>query len=65
MREARAGLAKSRRIPAYKVFHDATLKEMAMKRPSNLEELLEINGIGEVKLKKYGKKFLAVILKEN
>lgn len=65
LREKRAGLAKKRRIPAYKVFHDATLREMALKRPSTLEELLEINGIGELKLKKYGKIFLDIIKKDN
>lgn len=61
LREKRAALAKRRRIPAYKVFHDATLREMARRKPSSLEELLEINGIGEAKLRKYGKMFLQVI----
>ncbi len=64
LRESRAKLAKKRRIPAYKVFHDATLREMAQKKPSNLEELLEISGIGETKLKKYGKIFLSIINKD-
>lgn len=65
LRDSRAALAKKRRIPAYKVFHDATLREMAVKKPSSLEELLEINGIGEAKLKKYGKMFLKIINNEN
>ncbi|MFT6603012.1 MAG: ATP-dependent DNA helicase RecQ [Bacteriovoracaceae bacterium] len=64
LRDSRAKLAKKRRIPAYKVFHDATLREMAQKKPSNLEELLEISGIGETKLKKYGKIFLSIINKD-
>ncbi len=61
LREKRSKLAKKRRIPAYKVFHDATLREMARRKPNTLEELLEINGIGDAKLRKYGKIFLEVI----
>lgn len=61
LREKRAALAKRRRIPAYKVFHDATLREMARRRPDSLDDLLEINGIGEAKLRKYGKIFLEII----
>lgn len=63
LREKRSTLAKERKIPAYKVFHDSTLREMALKRPESLEELLEINGIGNLKLRKYGKMFLSVIQK--
>tara|TARA_Y100000590_G_scaffold470775_1_gene670187 strand:+ start:1684 stop:3576 length:1893 start_codon:yes stop_codon:yes gene_type:complete len=65
LREKRANLAKKRRIPAYKVFHDATLREMARRKPATLEELLEINGIGDVKLRKYGKIFLEIIQADN
>lgn len=65
LREKRANLAKRRRIPAYKVFHDATLKEMARRKPESMDELLEISGIGEAKLRKYGKIFLEVIQEQN
>jgi ATP-dependent DNA helicase RecQ len=55
-------MAKKRRVPAYVIFHDKTLIELADQRPQSFEEMLEINGIGESKLKKFGQTLLDVIL---
>jgi ATP-dependent DNA helicase RecQ len=62
LKEARQLIAKKRRVPAYVIFHDKTLIELADKRPQSFEEMLEINGIGESKLKKFGQTLLDVIL---
>jgi len=47
-------------VPAYVVFHDATLRQIAAARPATLAELAEINGVGEAKLAKYGEAVLEV-----
>ena len=62
LKEARQAMAKKRRVPAYVIFHDKTLIELASRRPQSFEEMLEINGIGESKLKKFGQTLLDVIL---
>ncbi|MDA0824086.1 MAG: DNA helicase RecQ [Proteobacteria bacterium] len=61
LRECRSRLAKDQGIPPYAVFHDATLLEMIEWRPSSLGAMRSINGIGEVKLDRYGEEFLAII----
>jgi ATP-dependent DNA helicase RecQ len=48
-------------VPAYVVFSDATLAEMAARKPGTYAELLEVNGIGKTKLERYGDAFLAVV----
>lgn len=45
-------------MPAFVIFSDSTLIDMCMKLPSTNEELLEVSGVGQVKLKRYGDKFL-------
>lgn len=50
-------------IPAYMVFSDATLAEMAAVRPASLAQMRAINGVGELKLHKYGQAFIAEIEK--
>ena len=62
LRTARQQMAKKRRVPAYVIFHDKTLIELAKARPKNFDDMLEINGIGEAKLKKFGQTLLDVIL---
>jgi len=57
----RAGVARERNLPAYVVFHDATLAEMARRKPSNLEELRSISGVGEKKIEVYGSEILRVL----
>jgi len=54
LRALRAALARARGVPPYVVFHDATLRELASRRPTSLPALLEIPGIGERKAEVYG-----------
>jgi len=58
LRALRADIAKQEGKPAYIVFGDKTLKEMANHLPQNKEQMLDINGVGEVKFERYGEKFL-------
>jgi ATP-dependent DNA helicase RecQ len=48
-------------VPAYVVFSDATLLEMARTKPQSAAELLTISGVGTMKLDRYGEVFLAAI----
>jgi ATP-dependent DNA helicase RecQ len=58
LRGWRAAAAKEQGVPAYVIFHDSTLREIAARRPSTLAELSAVNGIGETKLNKYGQLIL-------
>ena len=60
LRAWRGATAKEQGVPAYVVFHDATLRQIAAARPATLAELAEINGVGEAKLAKYGEAVLEV-----
>ena len=48
-------------MPAYVIFSDATLRDMASKMPITDEEFLSVSGVGNTKLKKYGKDFMDCI----
>jgi ATP-dependent DNA helicase RecQ len=61
LRDLRLALAKKENLPAYCIFQDRTLREMAAVLPRNRDELLGIVGVGEVTLKKYGDAFLQAI----
>ena len=61
LRGLRKQLADEQNVPAYVVFSDATLAEMAALRPATLAELLDVNGVGQTKLERYGDAFLAVV----
>ena len=61
LRALRTQLAKQQGVPPYVVFHDATLLAMLRALPANEDELATISGVGEAKLKRYGRDFLAVI----
>jgi ATP-dependent DNA helicase RecQ len=61
LRALRKRLADEQRVPAYVVFSDATLAEMAARKPSTDAELLEVSGVGQSKLQRYGDAFLAVM----
>jgi len=61
LRALRARLAKQHGVPAYVIFHDATLLAMLRALPANEDELASISGVGEAKLKRYGRDFLEVI----
>ena len=62
LRATRQQIAKKRRLPAYVIFHDKTLIELAKAKPQNLDEMLDITGIGESKLRKFGQELLNVIV---
>lgn len=61
LKEKRREISKKKRIPAYKVFKDATLEEMAEVMPSSKDEMLSIYGVGDKNFKKFGKPFLQII----
>ena len=61
LRAWRAATAKEQGVPAYVIFHDATLREFASSRPSSLEELSGITGVGENKRNRYGEQILEVL----
>ena len=63
LREFRAQLAREQGVPAYVIFHDATLLQMLRERPQTLAELGAISGIGAAKLARYGQSFLEVLRK--
>jgi ATP-dependent DNA helicase RecQ len=59
LRGLRREIAAARGIPPYLVFSDATLREMAARRPRTLEELRTVKGVGDRKLVEFGAAFLA------
>jgi ATP-dependent DNA helicase RecQ len=61
LRAWRAAAAKERGVPAYVIFHDATLREVATRRPTTLAELGGVSGVGETKLATYGEGVLAAV----
>ncbi|MGW2200005.1 HRDC domain-containing protein, partial [Streptosporangium sp. NPDC001682] len=58
LRAWRGATAKEQGVPAYVIFHDATLREIATRSPSSLAELGTVSGVGENKLAKYGQQVL-------
>ncbi|WP_433562600.1 DNA helicase RecQ [Nocardia sp. CA-151230] len=62
LRAWRAATAKEQGVPAYVVFHDATLREIATRKPATLSDLAGISGIGENKRAKYGEGVLEVVV---
>jgi len=61
LRELRAKLARDQGVPAYVIFHDATLLQMLRDQPQTIGELSSISGVGAAKLARYGDEFLAVL----
>ncbi|GAA5168402.1 DNA helicase RecQ [Pseudonocardia eucalypti] len=61
LRAWRGATAKEQGVPAYVIFHDATLREIATRLPASLAELGTISGVGENKLAKYGEGVLEVL----
>ncbi len=61
LRALRKQLADEHGLPPYVIFHDATLRELALERPASLEALARIRGIGEAKLSRYGERFIEAI----
>ncbi|MFI6047143.1 DNA helicase RecQ [Nocardia sp. NPDC051321] len=64
LREWRAATSKEQGVPAYVVFHDATLREIVARKPTSLAELGKVTGVGENKLAKYGEQVLEVLAGE-
>ena len=61
LKALRTRLAQAEGVPAYIIFSNATLADMAVKLPTTMEGLLEVSGVGSVKAARYGAAFLDVI----
>jgi ATP-dependent DNA helicase RecQ len=61
LRGWRAETARKHNVPAYVIFHDATMREIAKLRPSSLADLRNVSGVGEKKLETYGEEIVALI----
>ena len=61
LRELRREIAAEHEVPAYVVFSDKTLADMAARRPQDRDEFLDVFGVGEAKLDRYGEAFLEAI----
>jgi ATP-dependent DNA helicase RecQ len=61
LRAWRAAAAKEQGVPAYVIFHDATLRQIAAQSPSTLAGLAAVNGVGETKLARYGQQILDLL----
>jgi len=62
LRALRTKLAKEQNVPPYVIFPDKTLTEMAIVKPVTEGQMLDISGVGETKLSRYGKVFLNAII---
>jgi ATP-dependent DNA helicase RecQ len=61
LRAWRLQVAREHGVPAYTVFHDSTLEEIARRRPGSTEELRAVSGVGAIKLERYGAAVLGVV----
>lgn len=61
LKQTRRDLAEREGVPLYVIFSNATLADMARRRPASMEDFLEVSGVGEVKARKYGKAFLRTL----
>jgi ATP-dependent DNA helicase RecQ len=61
MKAKRLELARAQNVPPYVIFHDRVLLELAARKPANLGAMSQVSGVGQSKLDRYGKIFLAVI----
>jgi ATP-dependent DNA helicase RecQ len=62
LRKLRYDISKEEEVPAYVIFSDAALRQMETNRPMSEDELLAIDGVGKVKLEKYGEPFIKAII---
>ena len=65
LREWRLREARRRRIPAFRILSDRNLAAICRARPADEEELLDVPGIGPAKMRKYGRKILAIVNTES
>jgi len=61
LKQLRLSIAKEQNLPAFVIFHDSTLTDMCEKMPGNLDEFMNVSGVGQVKAEKYGARFIEVI----
>jgi ATP-dependent DNA helicase RecQ len=61
LRKWRADMARAQNVPAYVIFHDATLRQIAMAEPNDLDALARIQGVGATKLERYGRDVLETL----
>ena len=61
LRELRAGLAREQNVPAFVIFHDSTLRNIAEQRPASIDQLARVGGIGGSKLARYGEQLVQVV----
>jgi ATP-dependent DNA helicase RecQ len=57
----RVETARKHNVPAYVIFHDATMREIAKRKPGSLDELATVSGVGEKKLQTYGEEIVSLI----
>ena len=62
LRDLRRSIAQENEVPAYVVFNDATLRDMARRRPTTPSEMLEVKGVGPQKLQAFGEVFLECVV---
>ena len=60
-REGRQRRATDHNVPPYLIFHDKTLRQMVSTRSADVEDFLQLSGVGQAKLERYGDEFMAVI----
>jgi ATP-dependent DNA helicase RecQ len=61
LKALRSSIAREEQVPAYVVFSDRTLAELAARKPRTTSGFLDVKGVGQAKLEKYGERFLAAI----
>ncbi|MCD9855834.1 HRDC domain-containing protein [Epilithonimonas sp. JDS] len=61
LKDWRSEKAKESQLPSYIIFHNAHLMTIAKNKPSNLEDLEQVNGIGKTKIEKYGAEIIEVL----
>jgi len=61
LRQCRRSIAEREGVPPYVVFHDATLLSMIERRPESMAQMLEVHGVGQKRLERYGAEFLEIL----
>ncbi len=61
LKTARSTLAQEQNVPAFMIFHDKSLRDMARRRPKNISDMSSVHGVGKAKLDRFGDVFLQVL----
>ena len=61
LKELRLKIASEQKVPAFVIFPDSSLVDMCMKLPTSKEEFANVSGVGQVKIERFGERFLGVI----